>query len=786
MTETLQTDVLPAAAESAPRDDLIGKVTGTAEYVDDLPHPPGMVYGAAIRSPYAHARILSIDTSAALAMDGVVGVLDRDNLDGLDPIVRVGEYAGRTREHGESADQHFLTIDKGRFHGDLVGMVVAEDLGTARRAAEAVKIEWEELPAVFGAEEALAPAAAVLHEDLGTNLAVEDSFEWGDVETGLASADKVFEAAYFTPNAFHHPMEPVGSCIADFRGDEAVFWLPTNKPFNPTHQVAELFGIDPSSVRVRVPTIGGAFGAKQITPAMMAALALSKRLARPVRVVATGEESFRASARHAAMYRAKVGVDANGKLVALDVELDIDTGAYFTGARLVARNMCISAWGCYRLPHFRVRARVAYTNKVPAASFRATGKTQTTFAIESLLDKVSNELGVDPLEFRRQNTLQRGERIAETWRVRGTEYPADVPPMDTDFDDLIARASGGIGWDRPLEPPSTPAKKRGRGLALSLRHGAQGGGRAYALATMDAGGNVRISHAAPDLGGGVFTMIGLVASRTLDIPLEQVTVEMPDTQHGLNFEGTAAQRTTVHMGNAVRSACEDLKRELLQATAEAKGGEPADWSVASGRVVRGDESYSFAEIVCAFGTAPAFEGMVLLKGLGSYSYKPSPDMAFGGLDHWAPGAAAVEVEVDTETGAVEIVKASIVADAGEALHYDSARAQAEGGGVMGMGLGLNEETLYGENRMLNANAFHYRLPTMKDMPEHFVVSIVENHDGPGPFGSKGLAQTSIPCMSPALNNAILDAIGVQLSSSPLTGEKVLEALGVLGTEAPDA
>jgi CO/xanthine dehydrogenase Mo-binding subunit len=782
-----ETELL-SRAEGSPRQDLIGKVTGAADYVDDLPHPAGMVYGAAIRSPFAHARILSIDASEALAIEGVVGVLDRDNLDGLDPVVRVGEYAGRTREHGESADQHFLTIDKGRFHGDLVGMVVATDLGTARRAAEAVKIEWEELPAVFDTDEALAPDATVLHEDLGTNLALEDSFEWGDVEAGLAGAEHVFEASYYTPNAFHHPMEPVGSCIADFRNGEAVFWLPTNKPFNPTHQVAELFGIDPSCVRVRVPTIGGAFGAKQITPAMMAALALSKRLERPVRVVATGEESFRASARHAAMYRAKVGVDGNGKLVALDVELDIDTGAYFTGARLVARNMCISAWGCYRLPNFRVRARVAYTNKVPAASFRATGKTQTTFAIESLLDKVSRELGVDPLEFRRQNTLLRGERIAETWRVRGTEYPADTPPMDTDFADLIERATNGIGWEEGStpEPASAPTKRRGRGLALSLRHGAQGGGRAYALATMDAGGNVRISHAAPDLGGGVFTMIGLVASRTLDLPLERITVEMPDTQHGLNFEGTAAQRTTVHMGNAVRAACEDLKRELLDATAEAKGGEPADWTVAGGRISRGDESYSFAEIVRAFGTAPAFEGMVLLKGLGSYSYRPSPDMAFGGLDHWAPGAAAVEVEVDTETGVIEILKAAVVADAGEALHYDSARAQAEGGGIMGIGLGLNEETLYGDNRMLNANAFHYRLPTMKDVPEHFAVSIVENRDGPGPFGSKGMAQTSIPCLTPALNNAILDAIGVQLASSPFTGEKVLRALGVIGEEVADA
>jgi CO/xanthine dehydrogenase Mo-binding subunit len=356
--------------------------------------------------------------------------------------------------------------------------------------------------------------------------------------------------------------------------------------------------------------------------------------------------------------------------------------------------------------------------------------------------------------------------------------------MDTDFANLIERATTGIGWDgeTPLEQPADPARRRGRGLALSLRHGAQGGGRAYALATMDAGGNVRISHAAPDLGGGVFTMIGLVASRTLDLPLDEITVEMPDTQHGLNFEGTAAQRTTVHMGNAVQAACLDLKRELLAATAEAKGGAPEDWTIAGGRISRGDESFTFAQIVRAFGTAPAFEGTVMLKGLGSYSYRPSEDKAFGGLDHWAPGAAAVEVEVDVETGAVELVDVSIVADAGHALHYDSARAQAEGGGVMGIGLALNEETLYGGNELLNANPFHYRLPTMRDIPEHYSVSIVENNDGPGPFGAKGMAQTSVPCMSPAVNNAIFDAIGVQLDSTPLTGEKVLRALGAIGGE----
>lgn len=765
------------------RRDWFQKVSGQTRYVDDLPELPGTVYGAAVRSPFSHARIVGINSGRALAIPGVLGIIDRDHLDGLDPIVRIGEYAGRTREHGASADQHLLAIDKVRFDGDLVGMIVAETSDIARRAVDAVEVKYEELPAVFSYGDAVAPKAPLVHEDLPSNLACDDWFEWGDVDKGLADAVTVVEASYYTPNAFHHPMEPVGSCVADWGTDEVVLWLPTNKPFNPIGQVVELFGVDRHDVRVRVPEVGGAFGAKQLTPGMMAALALSRRLSRPVRVYATELESFRSTARHACNYRAKAGVDADGRFVALDVELEVDTGAYFTGARLVTRNICISAWGCYRIPSFRVRANTVYTNKVPAASFRATGKTESTFAIESLVDRVAAAAGIDPIQMRLRNALRLGEAVATSWRVRGVEYAADVPAMDTDYAELMRLAMEGIGWrDDTVVNPMPDGRARGRGIALSLRHGAQGGGRTYAMVTLDGKGRAHVSHAAPDLGEGVSNMLQLVAARSLEIHPDQVIVERPETRHGLNFEGTAAQRTTVHMGNAVRGACESLKSEVRVAAAQAWGGKPEEWCVEGGRVTRADESYSLAEVARSQGTAPSFEGDVELKGLGSYSYAPSQEKAFGGLDHWSPGAVAVEVAVDRETGELEVLKMAAAADAGTVIHLPSVIGQLQGGAVMGMGLATTEELIYEDNAMINGDPFQYRLPTIEDVPCEIPVGLIERHDGPGPFGAKGIAQVTSPCITPAINNALLDAVGVQLNQAPVTAERILHATGVLGSE----
>jgi len=743
---------------------LKDKVTGAAEYVEDLPDLPNTAYGATLLSPYSHARILSIDSSEAERLPGVLAVVDREHLDGQNPRLKVAPH-----EHFKlSDDQDFIAIDKVRFDGELVAAVVAEDLRSAQRALEKIRVEYEPLPAVFDAAEALAPGAPIVHEERGSNLLLEDSLAWGDIDEGFRQADRVFEEIYTSPSMFHHPMEHVGGCLAHYINGELNIWLPTTAPVRDGSEFAHFLGLEADKVRVRVPYIGGGFGAKIPTPSHYAAVFLSRKIGRPVRLIPSEEHSFRQNSRHAEVFKAKVGVKTDGTLTALDVDLIVDTGAYITGGAVAAHNSVISAWGCYRIPNLRVKGRCAYTNKVPAGHTRATGKIQTTWGIECTMDSVARQLGIDPYQFRKKNVLLRGDFVA-----KGT------PAMDTDFLDLMEQAVAGIGWDgksnlKPAGKPETASSPwvRGRGMALSLRHGSQGGGRAYALATMDSRGVVTIQHNAPEAGQGTQNLFSVIVAQTLDIPQSQVRVKPPDTAVNLPFAGVSAQRTTMQMGNAVHDACTKLKQELFSLGAQAKGGKPEEWQLIQGRLCWGETSFSISEIMGALG------GNAVLKCVGHNRVPVTvKDSAFAGMDHWAPSGAAIDLEVNANTGELRILGYSVIADAGKALHYPSAKAQTDGGAVMGFGHALFEETIYQEGQLQNGDPFQYRLPVMKDIPEVFYSSMLEKGDGPGPFGSKGMSQTSIVTVAPAIGNAIYDALGVRVRSLPISPEKILRAMG---------
>ncbi len=751
--------------EAELRVDLKEKVVGKAKYVEDLPDLPGMACGATLLSPYSHARILSIDSSRAESLPGVLGVLHRERLNGFNPLLP----APRHERFKLSSDRTFIAVDKARFDGELVALVAAEDLRTARRAAELIDVDYQPLPAVFDAAEALSPGAPLVHEDRKSNLLLEDKLEWGDMERGFREAERVFEESYSSPSMFHHPMENVGGCVAQFLNDEISLWAPTSSPFRDAQEIARLFGLDADRVRIRVPYIGGGFGSKVITNSMLAALFLARAIKRPIKLMPSVEESFRQNSRHAMLYKAKVGVKLDGALTALAVDLTVDTGAYTTGGATATHNAVISAWGCYRIPHLSIRARCAYTNKVPASHTRATGKVQTTWGIECAIDSVARKLAIDPTEFRKKNVLRRGDFVA-----RGT------PPMDTDYLDLMHQAIFAIGWDgksslknqNAADAGDFPRAARGKGLALSLRHGSQGGGRAYAMATLDDRGVVKIQHNAPEIGQGTHNLMSVVASKTLGIPQDQIRIGQPDTAVNLPFAGVSAQRTTMQMGRAVESACENLKQELVALAAQAKGGKTDEWQVANGRLWRAENGFSFGEIVRTLG------GGSVVKSIGFHSTRPTEkESAFSGMDHWAPSAGAAEVEVDCETGEIRVLKFAVIADAGKALHYPSAKAQVDGGAVMGFGHALFEEVVYQDGQLLNGHPSQYRLPVMADIPEAFHASMLENEDGPGPFGSKGMSQTSIVVVAPAIGNAIYDAIGARVSSLPITPEKILQAMG---------
>jgi len=755
----------PEIQDAAPRIDLKDKVTGRAQYVEDLPDLPNTIYGAPLLSSYSHAKILSIDSAEALKMPGVLGIVDRDHLDGVNPRLKVAPH-----EHFKLIDdQDFVAIDKVRYDGDHVALIVAEDLHTAERALEKIHVEYEPLPSVFDAGEALAAGAPILHEERGSNLLLEDSLIWGDVDEGFRQAERVFEETFSSPSMFHHPMEPVGGCLVHYMNGEVNMWLPTSSPMRDAAEFAHFLGLEPDKVRLRVPYVGGGFGSKIPTTANFAALLASRRLGRPVRLMPSAAYSFRQNSRHAEVFKAKVGVQADGTITALDVDLLVDTGAYTTGGATAAHNSVISAWGCYRIPNLRIKGRCVYTNKVPAGHTRATGKVQTTWGIECMMDGVARQLGMDPYEFRKKNALMRGDFVC-----KGT------PRMDTDYLDLMAEAIAGIGWDGKsnLTPSmdSTNGSRwaRGRGMALSLRHGSQGGGRAYAMVTMDARGVVTIQHNAPEIGQGTHNLFSVIAAQTLSLPQEQVRVRTPDTAVSLPFAGVSAQRTTMQMGNAVHNACNDLKRDLLGIAAQAKGGKAEEWQLIQGRLCWGETSFAIADIIRLIG------GGVVLKAVGYHSVPPMvKDSAFAGMDHWAPSGAAVDLEVNRDTGELRILGYAVIADAGKAIHYPSAKSQVDGGAVMGFGHALFEETIYQEGQFQNGDPFQYRLPVMEDIPQNFYSSMLEKGDGPGPFGSKGMAQTSIVTVGPAIGNAIYDALGVRIRSLPITPEKILRAMGKL-------
>ena len=528
----MESKVENSEIELQPRIDLREKVTGQAQYVEDLPDLPLTAYGATLLSPYSHAKILSIDASEAERSPGVLAVLDREHLDGQNPRLKLAPH-----EHFKlTDDQDFVAIDKVRFEGELVALVVAEDLRSAQRALEKIRVEYEPLPPVFDAVQALAPGAPILHEERGTNLLLEDSLAWGDIDEGFRQADRVFEESYTSPSMFHHPMEHVGGCLAQFINGELNLWLPTSSPMRDGGEFAHFLGIEPDKVRVRVPYVGGGFGSKIPTPSHYAAVVLSRKIGRPVRLIPSEEHSFRQNSRHAEVFKAKIGVKADGTLTALDVDLVVDTGAYTTGGATAAHNSVISAWGCYRIPQLRIKGRCVYTNKVPAGHTRATGKIQTTWGIECTMDSVARQMDIDPYEFRKKNVLLRGDFVA-----KGT------PSMDTDYLDLMQQAIAGINWDgksklAPSNRSATAGSRwvRGRGMALSLRHGSQGGGRAYAMATMDARGAVTIQHNAPEIGQGTHNLFSIIAAQTLGHSTESNSRKT--TRHRGSFAVRRCQR----------------------------------------------------------------------------------------------------------------------------------------------------------------------------------------------------------------------------------------------------
>jgi CO/xanthine dehydrogenase Mo-binding subunit len=759
----IQRKAYTVAGTDARRVDGIEKVTGKALYTGDL-QLPGMAYAKILRSPLAHARLVKVDASNAMGMNGVIATLTRDN------IKHLNYKYGATYK-----DQSIVAVDKVRYAGDPVAAVLAESPAIAEQALDLIEVEYEELPKVTNIEEATAPGAIQVHPgDVaraelrgsvygaperfgGTNICYYLGFSRGDVEKGFAEAEHVFEDTFRFQKVQHCSLEAHVN-IAHYDGDKLTVWASCQDPFTLRDHLSGIFRLPLSRVRVIVPWVGGAYGGKLYVKAEPIAAALSWQTRRPVKLALSVSESFKTITRHPARVTVKTGVNKDGKLVARECQVFMDTGAYADAGPRVAQKAGYRALGPYKIPHAKVEAHGVYTNTVPAGAFRGFGALQVTWAYESQMDMIAARLGLDPLEFRLKNLLKKGDL-----------YTAGDTPVDCDLKEGLLKVADAIKWKQKSSKPN-----RAKGISCCIKDAGGTYKVAGAAVKMSSDGSVVLLTGTVELGQGPRTALSQIVAEELALNLDQIAVAQLDTDVTPYDISTSASSSTVVMGTAVLRAAQDAKKQLLQCAAKIMKKKSNSLSLKEGKVVaRGGEGISYSKVIVDFFGSKA--GEIIGKGL--YKDKRSKKAILGSTTtFWEVGWGAVEVEVDTETGVIRLLNYVSAADAGKAINPEQCIGQDEGAVMFGIGHTLMEEMVYEDGQLLNPNFVDYRVPTFKDLPDHLHTILIENGNGPGPYGSKGLGEGGLLPVASAVANAVARAVGVRIQDLPLTPVKVWQAI----------
>jgi len=759
---------MTAVGISIRRIDGTEKVAGQALYTGDL-HLPGMAIAKVLRSPVAHARIRGIDATKARAVPGVLAVLTRDNLN-----VASNAFGAYVR------DQQILATERVRYVGDMVAAVAAIDDAVAAEAVKLIEVDYDELPAVYSVEEALADEAPLVHEKLenrkdpgygrgGTHIVHERSnicfhfrHERGDVESGFREADQIFEDSFYFPSAQHYPMEP-HICVAQFEGDVLTVWSATQSPFPVRQELARVFGLPFSAVRVIVPYVGGGYGAKSGIKTEGIAACLSRMIGRPVKLAFGADETFKTICQPRAKITLKTGVKKDGTFVARRCDVYLNGGAYANSGPSVTEKAGYRAHGPYRIPHVLTNAYSVYTNTVPAGAFRGFGGPQVAFAYESHIDMIAERLGVDPFELRMKNLLDQGENFS----------PGDTP-IDCDLKAGLKNVAQAIGWDaRPNGQKNSGSKKIGIGIATAMKDGGGTNKPANAAVTIFNDGSVLLSTGSVEIGQGMRTAFLQVVAEELSVPPEKVRVAALDTHYTPFDKGTNASSATSIMGQAVQKAARDARRQFLEAASAVLKAPVGEVGLENGVAVYGEQKVSFREIMQR--NFRDSEGEI--RGRGYFKVGKDENVPLGyPSPFWEIGLGAAEVEVDTETGEVKVLRYVSLTDAGKMIHPLQCHAQDEGAAVFGLGQALFEDLVYQGGELINGSLIDYRLPRFDDVPPAFKTFIMEGGGGPGPYGAKGMGEGGILPVAPAVANAVFAAVGKRLQAVPLTPGIVWEAI----------
>ena len=725
------------------------RVSGRQRYVADI-HLPDELHAKLVTVPVARARIVAIDASEALAVPGVHLVMTAADLP--QPMPRFGPQV---------EDRPVLAIGETKYHGDAVAAVAADSRDAAEAAAHLVRVTYEELPAVVTLAAALDPGAPLVQDPaLRPNdpLAQSNVFKvhrvgWGDVEG--TPADLVVDHTYTFPMVTHFAIEPHAFMAAP-DGDGIAVWSSIQHPNWLQRILAGVLRMPLSKVRVLAPDPGGGFGGKQHAKYEPLVAFMALRAGRPVRLVLSLEESFQAVRRAASEVRVRTGLRSDGTIAFQDIAADYLIGAYVDIAdRVVSKGSYVGA-GPYRMPAARIVARGVLSHTVPSTAFRGFGNPQVNWAVESNLDEGARQLGIDRLAIRLQNLARKGEAF----------IPWDTP-ADGDWQQTVRRAAELIGWHTPTPPG------RGRGIAVGIKSGPTTG-LSYSTVRLLADGSVVVYAGTSDMGQGARTVFAQIAGHELGAPLDWVTVVMGDTAVVPYDQQTSASRSTVLMGNAVLAACRDIQAQLRGMASRLHDVPEADVVVAEGRVRLPGREVGIPETLVAGLGRLGGE----LIGVGESRKDAQPDHPLSGAPAFFEfNCTAIEAEVDHETGDITIVRHVIVSDVGKALNPLQVRMQDDGAAIQGLGHTLMEHYIYDDHgRVRNLGAIDYRIPTSMDLPHEMVSEIIENGDGPGPYGAKGMSEGALLCVAAAVAGAVSDASGVVIRDLPLTPERVWRAL----------
>jgi CO/xanthine dehydrogenase Mo-binding subunit len=756
--------------KSLPLIDGVEKATGRYVYGGDF-SVNGMIYGAVLRSPVAHGRVLNIDVSKAKALRGVFAVVTGKDMDF--PLYSVA---------GEKwLDEQLLAGDIVRYKGDEVAVVAADTADAALEAVSLIKAEYEELPPVFDAEEAMAPGAPLVHEQFGTNIAREMNVERGDVAEAFAKASVIVEGEFQSSRIHHAYIEP-NSGIAHWSGDKITFWLPTQSPVLARMTYAKALGVRKDQVRVIQLPLGGGFGGKLEYKLHPLCALLSRFSGRPVKMTNSRHDELTASLPRVPMkITMSMAFGKDGEMLGKKSRVIADNGAYMNYGPGILLSAVTRSDNLYRIKNIHNKGYLVYTNRMPTGAFRGFGCPQSHFAQETLIDEAAVKLGIDPVELRLRNASQAKDVTPHNWWFGSCA-----------LSECIEKSAAAANWTEKKNAPKTDDGKwvKGIGIACCLH---VSGNRTFlpffdgssAFVKINEEGRAIVFPGEVDIGQGSKTVFAMIAAEELGIPIDWISVADMDTDVSPHGMGTFGDRVTTLGGNAVKNAAADARRQLLDVAARLLFTSPSNLEIRDGVIRRrdggdsmlGKGSIDFAEAAQAASYEKAGATVV---GYGSFQPPDvsmvNPDTKAGNVSCAYPFVTQIaEVEVNRATGEVRIINIVSSHDLGKTINPLLADGQVCGAVAMGIGFAAMESMIENNGAVRNQSFKHSYIPRATDMPS-LVSILVESNDPNGPYGAKGLGEPALTSIAPAIANAIYDAVGVRLKTLPITPEAVLNAI----------